>query len=284
MRSFLWLRDLICDMIHGTPLEGKVEAVKGWPHVDTSVAPKVPRGLVAAEARPLGQRAAPVAAGSKRSRHSSERSNEWLERIVGRTLPSTLHGRKSLTAAIPALSESSRVTPAQLYAQTGVRASSGAIEAASSKVASDTTTRLNLKSAEFNTLVAPQMRRVVATKELRLRQPLALGTGAAAQCGPLPSMRPGGAAITVRVPVLGGGSRGVGNGGGVHVPVAVGSLALPVEESRQDRRKRMNTLRMKNKRAEERKGKTADEVKVSKAEQTKKRKGRKQRAAHQQQQ
>ena len=88
----------------------------------------------------------------------------------------------------------------------------------------------------------------------------------------------------MRVPVLGGGSRGVGNGGGVHVPVAVESLALQVEESRQDRRKRMNTLRMKNKRAEERKGKTADEVKVSKAEQTKKRKGRKQRAAHQQQQ
>jgi len=40
---YLWLRDLLCDMIHDTPLEGKVAVVEKWPRVNTSVEPKVPR-------------------------------------------------------------------------------------------------------------------------------------------------------------------------------------------------------------------------------------------------
>ena len=78
---YLWLRDLLCDMIHGTPLEGKVEAVKEWPGMDTSVEPVVPRGLVAAEARPVGQQNV-VVAGTVRTRHSGEVSSMWMARVV----------------------------------------------------------------------------------------------------------------------------------------------------------------------------------------------------------
>ena len=260
---YLWVRDLIYDMVHGTPLEGKVEAVKGWPRVDTSVEPTVPRGLVAAEARPVGQQNVPVVGGVKR-RHSMEPSNVWLQRAVGRSLPNNLQQQDGLMAALPALAASISVNPAQLLAQTGVRATVAAIEGARERVALATTTRLRLSEANFSSTVAPHGRKVVSEPGLRVKEALPKAGSGKARSGAVSSVWPGMSGINVQVPTLagaaGGGGEGGGGGGGVHVPEVV-----VVPESKEDRSKRMARDRKRKSRTNNKKGVSKEGMEALKA-------------------
>ena len=271
---YLWLRDMLCDMVHGTPLAGKVEAVKEWPRMDTSVEPTVPRGLVAAEARPVGQQNA-VGAGTVRTRHSGEVSSVWMTRVVGRSLPSTLHRREPLMAALPVLAANPSVSSAQLFAESGVRASAGAIDAASDRLASNTTARLYLEKASFGTTVAAQSRRVVMDPALRVTQTLPMATGGAARSGSLPSARPGGGEVNVQVPKPAAGAGGGGEGGGGLVSAAVvSSDGVDLEESKAERRKRMQREARKRRRDAEREGMAKQQVNALKAQETEARRKR----------
>lgn len=264
---YLWLRDLLCDMIHGTSLEGKVEAVKEWPRMDTSVDPTVPRGLVAAEARPVGQQNT-VVAGTVRTRHSGEISSMWMERVVGRSLPSTLHRREQLMAALPVLAANTSVSPAQLLAASGVRAGAGAIDAASDRLASNTTARLNLKKASYDTTVAAQSRRVVSDSALRVAQILPMAAGGAARSGPLPSARPGGGDVNVHVPKPAVGAVMGGEGGGLVSAAGASSDGVDPKESKAERVRRKKREAGKRRRDAKREGMSKDQLSTLKARET----------------
>ena len=86
-------------------------------------------------------------------------------------------------SALPVLAANPSVSPALLYAESGVRASVGAINAASDRLVSNTTARLNLEKASFGTTLAAQSRSVVSDPVLQSAQTLSMATGGAARSG-----------------------------------------------------------------------------------------------------
>jgi len=172
-------------------------------------------------------------------------------------------------AALPVLAANPSVSSAQLFAESGVRASAGAIDAASDRLASNTTARLHLEKANFGTTVAAQSRRVVTDPALRVTQTLPMATGGAARSGSLPSARPGGGEVNVQVPKPAAGAGGGGEGGGGLVSAAVvSSDGVDLEESKAARKNRMDRERGKRRRDAAREGMSKEQLTALKAQET----------------
>ena len=128
---FLWLRDQLCDIVEGTPLEKMdIACLRGWKRLDTSRVPIVPRGVIHCERRPLGpstmtvkESAARRAAVSKAMRHSNTPSWKWLEAVTGRQLPSRLRRSDQIATTLPHAAASANLAPHGLFERTELRVS-----------------------------------------------------------------------------------------------------------------------------------------------------------------
>ena len=172
-------------------------------------------------------------------------------------------------SALPVLAANPSVSPALLYAESGVRASVGAINAASDRLVSNTTARLNLEKASFGTTLAAQSRSVVSDPVLRSAQTLSMATGGVARSVLLPSARPGGGEVNVQVPKSAAGAVGGGEGGGGLVSEAVASSdGVVLEESKAERIKRMKRENGKRSRDAKREGMSKEQLSTLKALET----------------
>ena len=176
--SFLWLRDLLCDIVASTPgLAGKVPAADGWHRLDTSRTPTVPNGLVHSQRRPMmfgddgsgagggggsGAGGGGGSAGSSSSRkaaalakikpHGQDRSHLWVEAMTSSSMQADLSRTDALMGILPTIAENLSATPEQVHASTGLVTTASGIEAAVDLVSTSVDVQAQLGSAGYSAL------------------------------------------------------------------------------------------------------------------------------------
>ena len=222
--SFLWLRDLLCDIVASTPsLKGKVPDAASWHRLDASKQPTVPHGLVHSQRRPMmfsddggnvggdggnggtgggsagggagGKAGGKAAALKKVKPHGQDRSSFWVEAMTGRKMQADLSGSAGLMSVLPAIAANQTAPPATIYGTTGLVATAATIAEAVDLVSTSVEVHARLGNAGFPSLQS-QLRQPASTvgaPALQLHQ--VPGSGALA--GPL--LMPGLGAVTLAV-------------------------------------------------------------------------------------
>ena len=217
--SFLWLRDLLCDIVASTPsLKGKVPAADGWHRLDTSRSPTVPHGLVHSQRRPMmfgddcgnvggdgsggtagggggggsagsGGGGGSVGSGSKAAAlkklkpHGQTRSSFWVEAMTGRRMQADLSTSAALMSALPTLAATPGASPAKVHAATALVTTASGIADAVESVSNSVGVQAQLSAAGFPALQSALRQATSAASASALRLTAVPGSNALA--GPL---------------------------------------------------------------------------------------------------
>lgn len=172
----LWERDALCDIVAGTPLARlDIPCLRGWTRLDTSRPPVIPRDIIFAgkdcwSPVPGGSGGVPSHSGVQDvalqgRRHSATSTTEWLEKVTQcKPWPSRLRDNASIAATVRALRSTEELTPQQLYALTGIRASERDIEDVRQRVAAGVAVTKALELVYFRRLC--QRIRAPASKDI----------------------------------------------------------------------------------------------------------------------
>ena len=140
--EYLWLRDLLADLLRDTPLGrgvGQIPELAGWHRIDTSREPRVPRGLRSVPLRdsspPIGQPAprqpSSLTAGRYRNRslpsHSQMSATDWVKVARQHSAPVSPHDHP--TEALSDISALMNGDSARLFQSTGMLFTSGELAA-----------------------------------------------------------------------------------------------------------------------------------------------------------
>lgn len=243
--SFLWLRDLLCDIVASTPsLKGRVPAADDWHRLDTSRSPTVPHGLVHSQRRPMmfgddggnvggdgsggtagggggggsagsGGGGGSVGSGSKAAAlkmlkpHGQTRSSFWVEAMTGRKMQADLSTSAALMSALPTLAATPGASPAKVHAATALVTTASGIADAVESVSSSVEVQAQLSAAGFPAL------------QSALRQPTSAASASALQLAAVP----GSSALSGPLLMPGVGSVNLGKHPGSYSSVAAAASA-----------------------------------------------------------
>lgn len=113
----LWLRDMLCYAVTGTPLEGTYPDAQEWLCLDMSTPPEIPRGVVYSKQHPLTAAGEPDAIAARPAtrtaglRHSQELTSKWLEHVQGSRIARSLKSTTVSKLALTALAANPAITP-----------------------------------------------------------------------------------------------------------------------------------------------------------------------------
>jgi hypothetical protein len=242
----LHLRDRLCDIARGTPLE-KLRALEGWRRVDQTIEPTVPRGIVVGllDASLLDKK---QRKGPSKVPHSKQSSASWAEETWGHAAPVDLTKRGDIQTV---LQEAGAVILAQpkptnddisrVRAASGLLPTKGGLSSLASRLADRQNLNAMLKQHGHEALSA-QLQAPAPSWQTASEASLPAPVQNLGAPGPLPTAFGGGAAAAtgsggVVVGVHGPEGAG-GNGGGGSDGNVVGAASYVERE-----RKRMKTTR-----------------------------------------